>query len=617
VPGLIGFIGEFEPETAESLLMEMAAALQFNDQDQVDLYHGDGFNAGRVSLGIVIPQPQPIWNEDQTLCVLMEGEIYDYEDLKRYLIDQGHRFKVNNEVEFVLHLYEEFGEAFALKLNGAFALVIWDSKADKLLVVNDRLGLQPLYYTRYKDNFFFASKVGALLADLSLPRAIDLIGMAQLLTFDHVLGDRTLLEGIKLLPPASIMTCQNGHLQIRSYWQLRYPEFYQLHETKHYTEGLLHYLKQAICRQEPGELPSGVLLSGGFDSRVIAAFLQDGGETADLHTFTFGIPGCDDDRFAQEASACLGTRHHFYELRPDYLLDIIDEGIRLQDGLGSCVHMHALAHVDDEAKHAKVIYKGFMGDALMGYGISEQYWANYKDDKLSQVHLKNFRALGLILFNPEELRHLFTNHAYRQISEAVLETFRSALLESGSSRLADQWNYFILRNRVPRMTLNGVELMRSRIHVRLPYCDNDLVNFMLTVPPWLRFKRTLIKTVFIQAFPELAKVPHTETGYPLVSCRRELLMRINAQTRWRLRSAGLKWVTVPQKQGYAYYQGWMRSYLRELVENTLLDSRTLERGYFNPEYIKMLVAEHMNGANHAVRLGALLSIELWHRQYLD
>jgi asparagine synthase (glutamine-hydrolysing) len=613
MPGLVGVVGDMPPETRDSLLRDMAQALKHEDWYQVHLYADEGVGLGRVSLGILNPEPQPVWNEDETLCIVMEGEVYGYDDEKQRLIERGHRFSVGNDAEYVLHLYEEYGEDFALKLNGAFVATIWKPQARKLLIVNDRLGLRPLYHAQCNACLTFASGVRALLADPALPRRVDRIAIVQFLSFEYVLGNRTLLSEVNLLPPASLLTFCNGRLTMRPYWTLEFADGCQPRSEEAYLEGLIHHLRQAVARQAHDDLPAGVLLSGGLDSRMILALLSNDPAIEPLHTFTFGIPDCDDARFAQEVATLVGTRHHFFELRPDYLLDVAEEGVRLTDGLKSCVHMHALANLWAEAENVCVLYKGFMGDALMGGHLDLQLWAGYDEDTLSRLLFERTN----VLFRQTEQKALFAEDFQRWINGAVFESFRAVLAESKATLVANRQNHFDLRQRQRRFILNGVELVRSRLAVRTPFCDNDLVESMLRVPPGLRLDRFLMIEALARAFPDLAKVPYEGTGFPLVTCARDLRIRISNQVRWRLRAAGLKWVPVPQERPYADYESWMRTVLRPWVEETLLSRRALERGYFNPEYIHNLVAAHMAGANHARKLGVLLTLELWHRLFLD
>lgn len=616
MPGIFGRIDSTGEPGPERLLADMAAALKEEAWYRVDLYREDGVGLGRVSLGLVDPEPQPVWNEDHTVCLVMEGEVFDYQDQKQRLSDSGHRFASETAAEFVLHLYEERGTDFVSQLNGAFAIAIWDKHENILIIANDRLGLHPIYFTIQGRGFAFAAGVRALLADSTLPRTVDLVAIAEMVTFDHVLGDRTLLGDVRLLPPGSLATFQDGRLDVHKYWTIDFPDAYEVRSEESYIEEYLFLLEQAVKRQVKGSSPTGLLLSGGLDSRVLLAFLAQHVDGRHLHTFTFGIPGCDDARFAREVATRAGAQHHYFELKPDYLRTMAERGVRLTDGLGNCVHMHSLATLSAETEYATILFKGFMGDALMGYGIGRELWTS-GGTAARELQFRVYANTGGILFHPSEHASLLDHEVQRSLGGSVFEGFDATLAESGAALIADQRHSFDLRQRVPRMTLNGVKLVRSRGVVRLPYCDNDLVDFALRMPPWLRSERYLARKAFVKGFPSLAKVPYTETNLPLVPCARDLQIRFDTQVRWWLRGAGLKWVPAPRRRNYANYNLWMRTVLRDWVEGILLDQRTLERGYFNPGYVRQLVAEHMLGTNHAPKIGILLTLEIWHRQFID
>lgn len=617
MPGLIGFVKEFPETRAREFLTDMAHALEPDDRFQQDLYAGAGFGLGRISLGIADPQTQPVWNEDHTLCVLMEGELYDTANLKQQLRNRGYHPKNNTDAELVLHLYQEFGDDFAVKLNGAFVIAIWDEQAKKLRVANDRLGLYPLYYAHTHQSLIFGSGVRALLVDTELDRSTDRVAVNEFLVFDHVLHDRTLLKQVRLLPQASLLSFDGQHLDIRPYWNLTYPELYEKRSEQALIEQLTHYLRQAITRQAPGDTPAGLLLSGGLDSRVLLALLRDGPVDETFHTFTWGIPDCDDARFAREMARRAGTQHHFFELKPDWLLDLAEEGVRLTDGLGNVINLHALATLEQEANYAQILYKGFMGDAMLGFALKRQFWADYPADTATDIHLQVHQSQGVINYSPEEQKQLFTDSFQQTVGNAIYDDYRAGMQKSGVRQLGNQRLYFDLTQRVPRMTLNGVEVARSRAMVRLPFCDNDLLDFILTVPPGFLFERHLMTEAFIRTYPKLAQIPMAGSGLPMIACARDIRLRAQKLIRWHLRKRGLGRLAGPERRPYKDYNTWFRTVLRHWVEDTLLSRRALERGYFKPEAVRQLVADHMAGADHTVRLGALLALELWHQQFLD
>ncbi len=617
MPGLIGFVKQLPHDKAQKLLTEMASALEPENRFKVDLFHGEGYALGRVSLCIANPEPQPVWNINKTKCVFIEGEIFNNLDLKQTLIERGYPAVNDNNAELILHLHEEFGDNFAVQLNGAFVIAIWDELNNKLLVVNDRFGLHPFYYAQVNGGLVFGSGVRALLADPELPRKINYDAINQMLTFDHLLNNNTLLKDVHLFPQASVLSYYNDQLTIQPYWTLEFPNTYQNQSEESYIEQLIYYLRQAVIRQKPDSYKAGLMLSGGLDSRFLLALLRDGDTPSDIETFTWGIPGCDDARFAKELANKLNTRHHFFELKSDWILDLADKAVRITDGMGNIINLHALANLEDEASYAQVIYKGFMGDAMMGYALQPPFWANYAPEAERDIHLQVHTNQGVITFNPTEKKELFNDSFYQLLDIDVLDTYQEIMRRSGSSMLALQRLFFDYTQRVPRLTLTGVEMVRDRAIARMPFCDNDFVDFSLSVPPGFLFERRLIKNAFIQAFPKLAKIPNTENGLPMITCGRDVLIRSKRILDFHLKNAGLGTFANSEPLPYKDYTRWFRTVLRSWVENTLLSQQALERGYFNPDYVQQLVDEHMAGADHTLKIGALLTLEKWHMLFLD
>jgi asparagine synthase (glutamine-hydrolysing) len=615
MPGIVGFASKLDILDGAKFINNMAKALDPGDGFQLDTLNESEIGLGRVSLGISNPEPQPVWNEDNSLCIIMEGELFDYGDQKQDLIDRGHQFRHDNDAEFILHLHEEYGEDFAGKLNGAFVAAIWDRTNKKLIIANDRLGLYPLYYSYHNGTLLFASGVRSLLEDPTLSRDLDPTAIAQFLTFDHVLDDRTFLEAVRLLPQASLLVYQDGNFSIKRYWDIQYPDIYPLRSEFDYMDEFLALMRQAVARQSPRGIHAGILLSGGLDSRLLLAYLV--GEHETIHSFTWGIPNCDDARFAAQLAKRAGSQHHFFELKPDWLLGKANEAVRITDGMGNIINMHALATLDEEAQLAKVIYKGFLGDAMFGFGLRHQFWAKYDEATRPKAHFQVHTDQGVITFTPREQDEYFTDAFKSRVKNSVAESYIAGMDDSRSDLLANQRLYFDYRQRVPRMTIKGVEVVRSQAMVRLPFCDNDLVEFSIKAPPGLLYQRRLMIDAFIREFPKLAQIPVAATGFPLMHCSRDVLARAQHLLKWHLQSTRFKNLAGPLRRPYKDYDRWFRTYLRGWVEETLLNPTALQRGYLKPECIRLVVENHMAGENLSGKLGALLSIELWHRQFID
>ena len=616
MPGLVGFAGTPPENGPDELLTAMLQAFEPTDGFQIDRFHNSSVGLGRVTLRVINPRVQPVWNDNHSVCVFLEGEIYAYHKAAKDLQTQGRRFNIDDQAEYLLQCYEQFGEGFAAGLNGSFAIAIWDENTQKLFLATDRLCTYPLYYAIVNGRLLFASGVRALLADVALPRETDCVGIAQFLTFDHLLNDHTLLKSVKLLRQASVLTYAHGRLDIHPYWRVEYPENYPLRSETEWMEQFVGLVDQAVMRQADHTAPIGILLSGGIDSRMILPFLKKY-TNQPLHAFTWGNPRCDDLRYAREVANIIGIEHHFFPLKPDWLMEKAEEAVRLTDGMGNLVNLHALETLGQEAHHSRVIYKGFLGDAMMGFGQRHQHWASYDRPTTLLAHLSVHRDQGVITFEPDDHHKLFSDRFQQDLGNAVLDEYIAGMDDSGSDLLADQRLFFDYYQRVPRMTIKGVEVVRSQAMVRLPFCDNDLIDFSIELTPGLRYERRLMKNAFVKTFPELAQVPITETGLPMMLCAREVRIRAERMIRWHLHNRGILKGQYLEKRAYANYNFWFRTVLRNWVEDILLSSQSLERGFYNPDYLRILINEHMQGANFAVHIGAMLSIELWHRMFLD
>jgi asparagine synthase (glutamine-hydrolysing) len=613
MPGIFGFCDVQTRDDSDTRLKKMAGALEHYAWYQTHSFCKDGLGLGRVSIGLMNPEPQPLWNQDHSIAIVLEGELYDYQNQKQNLVARGHVFHLNNAVEFVLRLYEERGKQFTTYLNGAFALAIWDQRTRELILVNDRLGLRPLYYAHTPARFAFASGVRALLADPALSRQVDAVAIAQMLSFEYVLGNRTLLQQVQLLPPASLLTWCDGHLSVRPYWKLRFTENYRLQSRAEFLESLIYHLRRAVARQLPGDLPAGINLSGGYDSRMLLGLLGENSLRVPLRAFTFGSPTCDDVRFARELAAVAKIPHHYFELQPAYLRALGAAGVRLTDGMESCVHMHALANLDAQARQVRVLYTGHLADFLISPELKREWLAPYDDTTAHQFIFDDIN----VLFRDQDQSKLYTKNFRDQVEAEFDDAFHIVAAESQATMFADWRDNFDILQRCRRFTEQGSELLRSQVVCRTPFCDNDFVEFALTVPPGLRLDRALFKEALVKLFYAFAKVPVDKTGFPMVPCGRDLFLRAEQQARWRLQKLGLTWVRDRAPRDYADYGQWFRGELRDWVAEILLSDRALARGYFNPDFIRNLVAAHFAGAHYTSELGVLLSIELWHQQMID
>lgn len=623
MPGLIGIVSnQNEKVNTEDLLSKMCQEIRHESWYKIDTHLNKKIGLGRVHLGILNPEQQPIFNEDKTLCILMDGEIYDYQDMKNELVIKGHTFSLNNDPEFILHLYEEYGIDFVQKLNGSFTLVIWNERSEDLLIINDRYGLRPLYYTLSNGYLLFGSEVKAILQDENFNRIVDDRSVADFFSFGYILGNKTFFQGIELLPPASIMTYNAGQISIKQYWNFNFCKESEKYPIEYYSQKFSKLLLQAVERQMKGNHRIGVPLSGGLDSRLIVASIDK--KHYPLHTFTFGILNCDDARFAQMIANKLGTTHHFFEFRPEDIVSYASKEVYLMDGMLNCFHAHRMQTYGEISSHINVALSGF--ELLFNtYYINEipsvsKIFNMYSDNEIFFQYFAHSRFVKDKNYT-SSIKQLFSEQYYSQTKDFPSDSIENILDKSIKASPFEKIGYYNLKQRQRRFYLYGTVLPRHTIEVRTPLLDNDLMDFVFSLPPELRAEDKLIsiKTI-IDNFPKLVSISNTKTG--MVITANNLQIRINnmiSNAKHLINRITGKTI-FENRKNYADYENWIKNNkeLREYILNILLDEKTLKRPYFNQKYIKEILDLHMSGKKYNTELiGRLLTFELWNRQFID
>src|SRR5436309_4360981 len=328
--GICGFAGFRDDER----LTRMIARLVHRGPDDEGRYVEEMVSLAmrRLSVIDVAGGRQPMWNETRTIGVVMNGEIYNFQELRKALITKGHRFETQCDTEVLVHLYEDYGEACVEHLRGMFAFALWDRDRQALLLARDRLGIKPLFYVHQGNRFWFASEIKALLAG-GVERTVDAQALRQYLTFLYVPSPATIFEGIRQLPPGHILTLTRGEMRIRRYWSLRSdPEAADL-GAKEAEERLLAHLKDAIRLHLISDVPLGVFLSGGMDSTTLVALMRTVSDRR-IRTSTIGYGGADETynelTFARLVAERFGTDHHEEILEP-HAVDLLPRIIQAFD----------------------------------------------------------------------------------------------------------------------------------------------------------------------------------------------------------------------------------------------------------------------------------------------
>lgn len=563
---------------------------------------------GRASLGVIDPYPQPVFNQDQSLCLIMCGEIYHYQDHFVQTIRKEHGLKPDNHPQLILHLLERWGTHIIKSLNGSFVLALWDFKKNLLIIANDRYGLRPLYYSWQNSLLLFASEMKSILTFTQVKKEIDNQALAEFFSLNFMLREKTLFKDIKVLNPASILTFQDGSLNIKQYWEPVLKDDAQSFSQKEAIEKTHSLLLQAMKRQTDDRKPKGIYLSGGLDSRTIAGTISQLGYK--IPTFTFGRVGCDDQKGAELISKTLGMENHFFEVSPDYLRYWSRTGVWLTEGMTRAA-FHSLEFLPQIRKNVSILFNGFGGNNFMGhlsFGLLE-----FALVKKSKNWIRRFFHRMNEPFSEDLLSKLFVPQYYSQIETKAFEAFADSVANLPEKSPFNKIYHFFIGERERKSTLYGPLSDSNLIEYRVPFYDYDLVDFLLTIPPRQRMLALFYRKLIARNFPNLAKIPYQRTGLPVNSSLTSVLFK-KGQDMCQRRLFS----TTGDKRGHVSEENWMRNELKDFVISTLLSKKALERGFFNPEFIKEIINQHLlRKQNNTLKLGTLLIFELWNQLFIN
>jgi asparagine synthase (glutamine-hydrolysing) len=500
------------------------------------------------------------------------------------------------------------------RLEGSFAVAIWDTPHARLVLVNDRFGLRNVYYTRVADVVCFAPLVGALVTFGIRAPEIDLAAVTDFLAFEHPLGEETLLRGVHALPPATIASFDASGVRLERYWTPRYRAT-PTRGLDDCVDELGDRLGTAV-RRSVSRLPqAGIPVSGGLDSRTILAVARPA-LRPETPCFTYGVPGCDDLRLASTLVRRVGAVHHTFELHPGFIAERAPELVRLTDGMHLGLNVHATI-LQACAQWCGVIVLGNGGDCL----LDRLWWWN--DDAASEdafVDRMHARLNGV----------LSAAQADRLLAPALGAEFRGGPRERLRRRLAlypgdtaaDAADAFNVGERHWRWVLQGVPAQATHVEFREPFYDYAVADFALTVPVRWRSGRQLHVELVRRRAPDLARVPR-QGGGPLTSAA--VVTRARKRITRACRVVSSVWQrmggAVPAGQrlcGFADYDFELRGPSRALLEQLVLSERSYDRGWFRPDELRALVHDHLTCRRNSGRLlGVIATLELWLRMVVD
>lgn len=578
----------------------------------------------RLSIIDLADGHQPMSNEDGSVWIVFNGEIYNYPDLRRRLEGSGHRFRTASDTETLVHLYEDEGVGMLRHLEGMFAIAIWDANRRQLLLARDRLGKKPLVYRQESGRLLFASELKSLLQVPGVPREVDPNALDEFLALQYVPHPNAILRGFRKLPPAHYAVYHQGQLSVVRYWQ---PEVSREREIKAHDarDELRRLLTEAVRKRLRSDVPLGAFLSGGVDSSIVVALMQQQ-STQRVRTFSIGFPVAeyDETSYARQVAEHLGTEHHEFRVEPNSLEILPKLAWQFDEPFGDSSAIPTWYLSELTRQHVTVALTGDGGDELFaGYPrylavqlgawfdrlpgflrrvLAANAWQKMRASTSQKSRLRRFKRLTGALAQPERRRYfdwictfdeqrraeLYAEDFVPRLADSDPADFLGAGFEAARGRdpvtrasLTDLVTY------LPCDILTKVDIcsMAHGLECRSPFLDHALVELAISLPARLKFRRGRGKRILLETFGSLL---------PAAISRRS-------------------------KMGFGVpLDHWFRHELRDFSRDVLLDSRTRHRGYFRPEAVQQLLDDHeQNRFDHSYRLWSLMILEMWQRTWLD
>lgn len=627
--GICGVVNnDREQSVDQDVLKKMCDVITHRGPDDEGFYLNQqvGLGMRRLSIIDLSTGKQPISNEDGTIWIVFNGEIYNHKTVRAELETLGHRFRTQTDTEAIVHAYEEYGDSCVQKLNGMFAFAIWDNRDHTVLLARDRVGIKPLYYFFDKNRLIFGSEIKSILQSGDIPKRIDLQALDHFLTYEFIPAPLSIFQDIKKLPPGHTLKLKNNEIWVRSYWDVELKS--NGASPAEIKQNLRELLQDAVKIRLMSDVPLGAFLSGGVDSSIIVALMAQVMEEP-VKTFSIGFEDStyNELKYARMIAEKFNTEHHEFIIKPD-AVELADNLVKFLDepfGDFSIFPTYLVSKMARE--YVTVVLSGDGGDELFAgydhyiadkiarkyYGRLPQQFRNGFLTKFLDMIPPSSRKKGLInrakrfvegMKLPEDLHHtrwmIFWQQAEKEMLydndiKSGMQEFdpfkftRSYFANVGYNR-NDEINkqmYVDLKMYLVDNILVKVDRMSmaTSLEARVPYLDYRFVEFAATIPGDYKMQGLKTKVILKQAMEEL--LPG------------EILYR------------GKEGFSIPIKN-------WLKKELKPLMMDTLAPDKIKREGFFNSEYIDRLANEHLKGTeNHSHRLWALIIFGRWYDLYMQ
>ncbi len=539
-------------EGAQELLHAMCERMVHRGPDSEGLFVTNGAALGMRRLAIIdlVTGEQPVFNEDKSVAAILNGEIYNYRELRVNLEKRGHSFRSASDTEVLPHLYEEHGAEMVSEVNGMFAFALWDAKSRRLLIARDRFGEKPLYWGVFDNTLLFASEPKVLLAHPAVKPALNLQALRQYLSFDYVPAPLSIYQGIQKLPAAQMLTLENGRITIEPYWRLSYKTSQPVPSEREAADHLQELLADSVRMRLVSDVPLGVLLSGGVDSSTVAALaVRASSEPVKTFSISFAESSFDESFYARAVAKFLGTDHHEERLSANLAANLVGEiGAWMDEPFSdpSLVPTYLLSRFT--RKHVTVALGGDGGDELFaGYPMYVGHrWAEIYNKvpallrtgmieplvRLLPVKTKNlsldYKALRFVTgtkhdtvachhiwfgsFTPDEQEQLLTAEALQQTESDIYREARQMVEQCDNDDTVTRMQSLDTRLYLAEDILTKVDRasMAVSLEVRAPFLDPRVAEYAASLPGNYKLRGHKTKYILTQPAPAVCHTPREE-----------------------------------------------------------------------------------------------------------
>jgi asparagine synthase (glutamine-hydrolysing) len=625
---MCGIVGQLRPPgepVSPDLAGRMCAALEHRGPDARGIFRDDRAFLGIQRLRIIdlSTGDQPVYNEDRSVVVVLNGEIYNFRELRAELRARGHHFATRGDTETIVHLYEEYGVDCVRHLHGMFAFALWDQRRQQLLIARDRIGKKPLVYSLRGGVLSFASEMGALLEDRAIPREVDHAAVDRYLALGYVPAPQTAIRGVHKLPPAHTLVMRDGRITLNRYWQLDYSAKLDDMPLEELCERVRAELSAATRRRMISDVPLGAFLSGGIDSSAVVAAMAESSPEP-VRTFSIGFDHSTHDElpYARRIAERFGTRHEELEVRANGI-ELLPKIVRHYGepfADSSAIPSFALSAIT--RRHVTVALNGDGGDE--SFGGYTRYVANALAGRLDRIPSPMRRGLSAVG------RRLPAGGSVTTITNKA-RRLASTLALDGAARYEQYMSWFALEQRRSLYTPGFEESSCAGTGDAIAAAwarasGTDVVDKMLEVDIATYLAGDLIPKIDIatMAYGLEARSPLLDHQLMEFAASIPAGLKVRGQEKkWILREA-MRGVLPDDildrpKQGFTVpLSSWLRNDLRDWSREILLDRATIGRGYFDEAALRALLRRHDAGADaDGRRIWSLLMLELWHREFID